>query len=762
MLLSECLIFVGNVHKAPLLRASPPSPLPLQMMVFGGSHTLKGRITEARFGGDHDPEFFVQGLREGDDSQWCSKAQIEHSHPELQRQMVEWLERLQVQGKIPSVQEQLRAIEESERDANSQNKRPLDDTAAASDPAVKRQATGGAADPTQEDEPGSDKDAYGLPWQPEINREDPLRCYMRFRPEAGLKPPALMAFPCNEPKDIGPEIATYMKHFSAQTAPMRHDQLTRCYTDLFRDWCSDLCTGHSVLLQGYGNKMPLLQAFTRLPCLQRANVLKVCVDGAHMHCSMRAVLTAICSHMHGDGQASKMHHTTPVRQLAYLREVFGGDPAGAAAARNVLRRCAQPAPDAHAPPAGRRAKTAAACAPSETATAARAPSGAGVRPSPTTQSSAQAVADAAGTPSDRQTSPEAPAPPRAEGVPAPQREPPLAVQGTPEADGTALPSPAERATGVPAGDHADEAGPSPRKRRPQRERHQPSRFGYAAEGGRPEPGAARRRAPHAAGGAAAPASRDDATPAPWGAAPAPGPPDAPGGIRQLLDLQRGLFEAEAGAAPARQRREQLDCIETQGSVNVTQAQNALVVLCIASMDHDTLQGPATQDMITALAALPRVWVLVTLDSPDGPLLLQRHHYGQYRFVCYATPTFLPFPTHCSAKIAAKTSLVDTGEADDDRFGSLAGIEAVLNGITDRSVKVLRLVVAHQEATHQPMRVQDLMKSALRAMLARDHTGLHHLLKECEDHRLVVREQDRKGEWYRVPRLQTLSIALANR
>ena len=738
------------------------------MMAFGGSHTkgLKGRITEARFGGDHDPEFFVQGLREGDDSQWCSKVQIEHSHPELQRQMVEWLERLQLQGKIPSVQEQLRAIEESERDANSRNKRPLDDTADVSEPTVKRQATGSAADPTHEDKTGSNTDAHGLPWQPEINREDPLRCYMRFRPEAGLKPPALMAFPCKEPKDIGPEISTYMKHFCAQKGPMRSDQLIHCYTDLFRDWCSDLCTGHSVLLQGYGNKMPLLQAFTRLPCFQRGNILKVFVDGAHMHCSMRAVLTAICSHMHGDGQASKMHHTTPARQLAYLQEVFGGDPTGAAVARNVLRRCAELGPNAHeAPPAGRTAKTAAVCAPSETATAACAPSGAGVRPSPTTQPSVQALADTAGTPSDRQASHEAPAPPQVEGVPAPQREPPLAVQGMPEADGiqkTALPSPAEHAPGVPAGDRTDEAGESPRKRRPQRERHQPNRFGFSSEGCGQVHGTARRKAPHATDGMAASVPHDDATAPPWSTAPSSGPLDTTGCIRQLLNVQRGLFEAEAVEAPAKQRREQLDCIETQGSVNVTHAHNSLVVLCIASMDHDTLQGSTTQDMITALAALPRVWVMVTIDSPDGFLMLQRHHYGQYRFVCYTTPTFLPFSTHCSAKIAAKTSLVDTGDADDDRFGSLAGIEAVLNGITDRSVKVLRLVVAHQEATHQPMRVQELMKSALKAMLARDHTGLHHLLKECEDHRLVVREQDRKGEWYRVPRLQTLSIALANR
>jgi len=189
----------------------------------------------------------------------------------------------------------------------------------------------------------------------------------------------------------------------------------------------------------------------------------------------------------------------------------------------------------------------------------------------------------------------------------------------------------------------------------------------------------------------------------------------------------------------------------------------LILLCVSSLDHDALRGPATQSLLTALSRIPRVWYLVTLDKVESQGIIQSADTG---FVCYHTPTFLPFPPgYRSSKAGSNPSVavdVDADDGADPTTSPMDNIARVLTCVTDRSVKILRLIVDHYDQFKTPMPMQTLHREAKSRMFAAGQKEVTNLLKECVDHHIVTQVKEDSQDVIRIQNLAGLREALATK
>eukprot|EP00667_Euglena_gracilis_P002982 EG_transcript_2990 len=115
-------------------------------------------------------------------------------------------------------------------------------------------------------------------------------------------------------------------------------------------------------------------------------------------------------------------------------------------------------------------------------------------------------------------------------------------------------------------------------------------------------------------------------------------------VQDLVDFQHAVYQEYPPSFKVKEKEvELLGGVTTRGSIDVSKPNNPRVLLCISSTDHNYLWLPSALNILATLAAMPRVWLMVTLDKVDSVATIKRRDADRFQFVCYHTPTFLPFP-----------------------------------------------------------------------------------------------------------------------
>ncbi|KAK8247687.1 origin recognition complex subunit 2-domain-containing protein [Phyllosticta capitalensis] len=119
-----------------------------------------------------------------------------------------------------------------------------------------------------------------------------------------------------------------------------------------------------------------------------------------------------------------------------------------------------------------------------------------------------------------------------------------------------------------------------------------------------------------------------------------------------------------------------------------------LTLIINSIDSPSLRRPASQTLLTTLAANPHIHVLATADTPTFPLLWDLSARSQLRFLFHDCTTFASF---AGAELDAVDAFADVLGRSARRLAGRDGVGYVLRSLPENARGLFRILVAEQIA-----------------------------------------------------------------
>ncbi|KAK8433281.1 origin recognition complex subunit 2-domain-containing protein [Phyllosticta citricarpa] len=136
-----------------------------------------------------------------------------------------------------------------------------------------------------------------------------------------------------------------------------------------------------------------------------------------------------------------------------------------------------------------------------------------------------------------------------------------------------------------------------------------------------------------------------------------------------------------------------------------------ITLIVNSIDSPSLRRPASQTLLTTLAANKHMHMLATADTPTFPLLWDLSARSQLRFLFHDCTTFASF---AGVELDAVDAFADVIGRSSRRLAGRDGVGYVLRSLPENARGLFRILVAEQIATAVEVEDDDVGMGAGRA------------------------------------------------
>ncbi|KDD75193.1 subunit 2 of origin recognition complex ORC2 [Helicosporidium sp. ATCC 50920] len=172
----------------------------------------------------------------------------------------------------------------------------------------------------------------------------------------------------------------------------------------------------------------------------------------------------------------------------------------------------------------------------------------------------------------------------------------------------------------------------------------------------------------------------------------------------------------------------------------SEAGNRRVYVLLHNIDGPGLRDNAAQRALAAMAALPNVHLVATVDHVNAPLLWDAKMQSQFSWVWHATPTFIPYDKELV--LAGVPSLL-LGRREE---GSKAGALLVLSSLSQSARAVFQLLANQQLEVggEHGISFDKLFQMCREQFLVSNEMLLKGFLAEFRDHGLVVTRRHPDG------------------
>jgi len=173
--------------------------------------------------------------------------------------------------------------------------------------------------------------------------------------------------------------------------------------------------------------------------------------------------------------------------------------------------------------------------------------------------------------------------------------------------------------------------------------------------------------------------------------------------------------------------------------------NHPIHIFINSLDAPPLRKPATQSLLSTLAAHPSIHMLATCDTPNFPLLWPTTLRDTFNFVFHDTTTFL---SYSGVEIPHVVDEVNTLLARSGRsLKGKEGVGFVLRSLPENARALYRVLISEvllamddgdgDGEGGEGVEYKQLYRKAVEEFICSSEMGFRTLLKEFRDHEMVV-------------------------
>ncbi|KAL4784632.1 origin recognition complex, subunit 2 [Aspergillus varians] len=224
--------------------------------------------------------------------------------------------------------------------------------------------------------------------------------------------------------------------------------------------------------------------------------------------------------------------------------------------------------------------------------------------------------------------------------------------------------------------------------------------------------------------------------------------------------------------PSKMGAQPIEVLELLQSVLRSRPQQEAITVFINSIDAPSLRRAANQALLARLAAMPKIHLLATADTPNFLLMWDISLRDQFNFVFHDCTTFTPFDAEFDVVEEVHNLLGRKGR----RVGGKEGVEFVLKSLPENARNLYRLLVAELlSMVDEYHNIEDDMDGAYGATDGpKDETGIEFralyqkaseefiassemmfrtLLKEFHDHQMITSRMDTSG-------MEILSVPLS--
>ncbi|RKO85866.1 origin recognition complex, subunit 2, partial [Blyttiomyces helicus] len=174
--------------------------------------------------------------------------------------------------------------------------------------------------------------------------------------------------------------------------------------------------------------------------------------------------------------------------------------------------------------------------------------------------------------------------------------------------------------------------------------------------------------------------------------------------------------------------------------------NRNLTLLIHNIDGIALRSDAAQATLSALAAIPAIRIVASIDHINAPLLWDAVTSARFDWVWHNATTFAPY----AVETGFETSLLVKGGAARSR-----GVEHVLRSVTATARTVFRMLAEHQIAAERDkarptasadagMPYDTLLQRVLAGFVLSNEQTLKSHLSEFKDHEIVMPRRTKDG------------------
>ncbi|KAL3471399.1 origin recognition complex subunit 2-domain-containing protein [Aspergillus californicus] len=222
--------------------------------------------------------------------------------------------------------------------------------------------------------------------------------------------------------------------------------------------------------------------------------------------------------------------------------------------------------------------------------------------------------------------------------------------------------------------------------------------------------------------------------------------------------------------PSKMGAQPIEVLELLVSVLKSRPSQNPITVFINSVDAPSFRRAANQALLARLAAMPKIHLLATADTPNFLLMWDLSLRDQFNFVFHDCTTFTPFDAEFDVVEEVHNLLGRKGR----RVGGKEGVEFVLKSLPENAQNLYRLLITElvsmadedhnvdddidASADNGPkeelgIEFRALYQKASEEFLASSEMMFRTLLKEFHDHQMITSRMDTSG-------MEILSVPLS--
>ncbi|NXP50438.1 ORC2 protein, partial [Heliornis fulica] len=165
---------------------------------------------------------------------------------------------------------------------------------------------------------------------------------------------------------------------------------------------------------------------------------------------------------------------------------------------------------------------------------------------------------------------------------------------------------------------------------------------------------------------------------------------------------------------------------------------------IHNLDSQMLRGERSQQILAQLSALPRVYLIASIDHINAPLMWDQAKLSLYNWLWYETTTFRPY--------VEETSYENSLLVQQSGSLALSSLRHVLHSLTPNARGIFRLLAQYQlenkdNPSYPGLSFQDFYQQCREAFLVNSDLTLRAQLTEFRDHKLIRTKRGADGVEY---------------
>ncbi|NXD08804.1 ORC2 protein, partial [Nothocercus nigrocapillus] len=165
---------------------------------------------------------------------------------------------------------------------------------------------------------------------------------------------------------------------------------------------------------------------------------------------------------------------------------------------------------------------------------------------------------------------------------------------------------------------------------------------------------------------------------------------------------------------------------------------------IHNLDSQMLRGERSQQILAQLSSLPSIYLIVSIDHINAPLMWDQAKLSLYNWLWYETTTFSPY--------VEETSYENSLLVQQSGSLALSSLTHVLRSLTPNARGIFRLLAQYQlenkdNPSYPGLSFQDFYQQCREAFLVNSDLTLRAQLTEFRDHKLIRTKRGADGVEY---------------